>query len=69
MMSEDDLRIELRELRQRIDDFPPPQRNTNSLPRVVIEKDPAQPAGKLKPTTFPSYDGDRSTYPAWRKAV
>lgn len=61
---------ELRELRQRLDDFQvTPRITTSSLPRVEIVKDPAQPIGKLKPTTFPIYNGDKSTYPAWRKAV
>lgn len=65
-----DLLREVRELRQRIDDFEVPQRaTTGSLPTVVIEKDPAQTAAKLKPTKFPIYNGDRATYPAWRKAV
>lgn len=69
-MDDTDLIREIRELRQRIDDFEIPLKTNNgSLPPVFIEKDPAQTAGKLKPTKFPKYNGDRVTYPAWRKAV
>ena len=39
------------------------------LPEVTIRKDPAQKVVKVEPTTFPTYNGDRSTYPAWRRAV
>lgn len=64
-----DLLRELRELRERVDDFPIREAPTSSLPKVVIEKDPASPKTKLKPTKLPTYNGDRSLYPAWRRAV
>ena len=61
---------ELRELRQRIDDLPvPAPPSEGALPTVIILKDPAQSATSLKPTSFPTYDGDQATYPAWRRAV
>ena len=61
---------EIRELRQRIDDgaLSPPLHN-NGMPEVVIQKDPANISEKLKPTSFPIYNGDKPTYPAWRRAV
>lgn len=64
-----ELRHELMELRQRLDDFSPPVALTDSLPNVEIIKDPAQTIVNLKPTSFPTYNGDRSVYPAWRRAV
>lgn len=65
-----ELAQELRELRQRLDDWPiPPKENEGSFPSVKIEKDPAKSNYKLKPGKFPSYNGDRSTYAAWRRAV
>ncbi|KAI0996109.1 hypothetical protein K3495_g12073, partial [Podosphaera aphanis] len=61
---------EIRELRQRIDDgatsnFIPAE----ITPEVIIVKDPARSNSKRKPTEFKTYNGDRSTYPAWRRAV
>lgn len=70
MSDVDDLRRELRELRQRLDDAPTPiLQSEGSLPEVTILKDPPTRTPNLKPNTFPVYDGDRATYPAWRKAV
>ena len=69
-MDNSDIMRELRELRQRLDDFPvpnPPQKS--SLPEVTIQKDPPQNSSNLKPTSFPTYDGDRASYPAWRRAI
>lgn len=61
---------ELRELRQRVDDLDLPKSFTGeSLPSVVIVKDPAQSERKLKPTSFPVYNGEKPLYPAWRRAV
>lgn len=60
---------EYRELRQRLDDFPVAKQSANSLPTVEILKDPANPIANMKPTSFPLYNGDRSNYPAWRRAV
>ncbi|RKF65271.1 hypothetical protein GcC1_123024, partial [Golovinomyces cichoracearum] len=66
----DDLMRELMELRQRLDDFSPSTYSTDcTMPEVVIKKIPAQKIDGLKPTMFPVYDGDRQTYPAWRKAI
>lgn len=69
-MDTTDLMRELRELRQRIDDFEPPKSSAGeSLPQVVIIKDPAQQEGNLKPTSFPVYNGEKMMYPAWRRGV
>lgn len=66
----DDLRRELRELRQRLDDAPAPTlQSEGTLPEVTILKDPPIEKPNLKPNSFPIYDGDRATYPAWRRAV
>lgn len=66
----DDLRREIRELRQRLDDAPAPAlQSEGSLPEVIILKDPPTRNPNLKPNSFPIYDGDRATYPAWRRAV
>lgn len=61
---------EVRELRQRLDDGPggPATFETN-LPPAIIKKDRAKSPGSLKPTKFPVYSGDKTTYPAWRRAV
>lgn len=61
---------ELRELRERIDDgvLEPPI-HTDVMPTVFIKKDPANTLGKLKPTSLPLYNGDKPSYPAWRRAV
>lgn len=61
---------EIRELRERLDDGPggPATFQTN-LPPVIIKKDIAKSPGALKPTKFPIYNGDKTTYPAWRRAV
>lgn len=70
MSDVDDLRREVRELRQRLDDAPVPVTQAEgSLPEVVILKDPPTKNPNLKPNSFPIYDGDRATYPAWRRAV
>ncbi|KAI0991106.1 hypothetical protein K3495_g17081, partial [Podosphaera aphanis] len=61
---------ELRELRQRVDDgalLPAPP--ADAMPEVRILKDPARVNSKRDPTTFPTYSGDKTTYPAWRRAV
>lgn len=69
-MNVTDLAQELRELRQRLDDWPvPPKVCEGSFPPVKIEKDPVKPNYKLKPGKFPSFNGDRVTYAAWRRAV
>lgn len=60
---------ELRELRQRLDDAPQPSIQPDSTPSAKIQKEPARQISGLKATSLPIYDGDRSTYPAWRKAV
>lgn len=60
---------ELRELRQRIDDGAPAPRLTDGMPEVIIYKDPANLSSKLEPTTFPLYNGTKSLYPAWRRAI
>lgn len=65
-----DVLRELRELRERLDEFPTcPAKPEGSLPVVKIEKDPAKPQDKLKPTEFKTYSGDRATYPAWRQSI
>ncbi|KHJ33769.1 hypothetical protein EV44_g1748 [Erysiphe necator] len=70
MSDVDDLRREVRELRRRLDDAPVPVTQAEgSLPEVVILKDPPTKNPNLKPNSFPIYDGDRATYPAWRRAV
>ena len=64
------LRQEIRELRQRLDDGPVNSKAMgNSMPKVTITKDPARPNESLKPTSFPIYDGDKTNYAAWRRAV
>lgn len=69
-MDIEDLRREIRELRERLDEFPSaPSKEEELLPEVVIQKDPACNGTKLKPTKFPTYNGDRLTYPAWRRAI
>lgn len=61
---------EIRELRQRLDDGESrPKRSSDLMPEVCIRKDPANTQGKLKPTKFPVYGGDKSMYPAWRRGV
>lgn len=61
---------EIRELRERIDDgaLEPPI-HTDNMPPVFIKKDPPNTSGKVKPTAFPFYTGDKSSYSAWRRAV
>ena len=69
-MDNSDIMRELRQLGQRLDDFSvpnPPQKS--SLPEVTIQKDPPQNSSNLKPTSFPTYDGDRASYPGWRRAI
>lgn len=69
-MDVDDLSREIRELRQRLDDFPVRTcEEEGLLPEVIIQKDPPANADKLKPTSFPIYNGDQLTYPAWRRAI
>lgn len=64
-MIDTQLRQELMELRQRIDDWPLPQPVVHGpFPRVKIEKDPEKTNYKLKPQKFPIYKGDRTTYGA-----
>lgn len=64
------LRQEIRELRQRLDDAPVTSNIVGSvMPGVTIIKDPALKTESLKPTTFPTYDGDKTNYGAWRRAV
>lgn len=60
---------EYRELRQRLNDFPVAKPLANPLPIVEILKSPAHPIANMKPTSFPLYNGDRSNYLAWRRAV
>jgi len=61
---------EVRELRERLDDFPPlPQISEGPFPRVKILKDPEKKNYKLKPGKFPIYRGDKVTYGAWRRAL
>lgn len=36
---------------------------------MIIQKDLPQTNCKIKPTTFPVYNGDKLMYPAWRRAV
>ena len=69
-IADSDLIRELRELRERLDEFPvPTQSFEGSLPAVKIKKDPAKTNYKLKPRKLPVYSGDRVTYAAWRRAV
>lgn len=69
-MSDTDLRREVRELRQRLDDWPSPTCSMDGpFPRVKIEKDPEKKNYKLKPQKFPIYKGDRATYGAWRRSL
>lgn len=64
-MNDTDLYREVRELRQRLDDWPSPPCSTDGpFPRVKIEKDPEKKNYKLKPQKFPIYKGDRATYGA-----
>ncbi|KAI0992708.1 hypothetical protein K3495_g15476, partial [Podosphaera aphanis] len=60
---------EIRELRQRLDEFPVLPSPSDTMPEVVIIKNPARARDGLKPKPFPSYDGDKVTYPAWRRAI
>lgn len=61
---------ELRELRERVDDFPvTPEPAVDSMAEVVIKKDPARTQGKRQPNVFSKYDGNKTNYPAWRRAV
>ncbi|KAI0995815.1 hypothetical protein K3495_g12367 [Podosphaera aphanis] len=58
-----ELQSQIDELRQLVN---PPHAHAN----VVIEKDPASADGlRVRPTELPIYDGSRSNYPAWRRAV
>ncbi|POS88329.1 hypothetical protein EPUL_000739 [Erysiphe pulchra] len=69
-MSDTDLRLEVRELRQRTDDWPSPTCLMDGpFPRVKIEKDPEKKNYKLKPQKFPIYKVDRVTYGAWRRSL
>lgn len=69
-MSDTDLRRELRELRERLDDWPAVnQDNEGPFPSTRIIKDPPKKDYKLKPGKIPTYSGNRATYAAWRKAV
>ena len=70
MVNFTELSQELRELRQRLDDWPvPPKICEGSFPPVKIEKDPVKLNYKLKPGKFPTFNGDRVTYAAWSRAV
>lgn len=64
----DDLKREIRELRERLDDFPQASKQAASN-EIIIEKDPAQENTKIKSTAFPMYNGENSMYPAWRRAI
>ncbi|KAI0990897.1 hypothetical protein K3495_g17290, partial [Podosphaera aphanis] len=64
-----DLRMEIRELRQRLDDGTPYRTAPDMTPKVVILKDPARRTTDRKATKFPKYSGDKTTYPAWRRAL
>lgn len=69
-MDDTDLRRELREIRERLDDWPTRSCiSEGAYPKVKIEKDPPKLDYKLKPGKFPIYNGDRVTYPAWRTAL
>lgn len=69
-MDVSDLMREIKELRERLDEFPAaPPPLEDSLPPAIIIKDPPLKETVLKPTSFPTYDGDRTTYAAWRRAV
>lgn len=69
-MELEDLALEIRELRERLDDWPTDTRRTDGpFPNVRIEKEPPKQNYKLKPKKLPIYRGDRSTYGAWRRAV
>lgn len=60
---------ELRELRQRIDDGPQPVLMSHSLPSATIIKEKARIGTNFKEQSLPTYIGDRTSYPAWRRAV
>lgn len=61
---------EIRELRQRIDDGAHEKHlRSDGMPEVYIKKDPPNPSSRIEPTKFPMYGGDKSSYPAWRRAV
>lgn len=75
-MDVSDLAREVRELRERLDDWsgpdthrPSSEKFQGNFPKVEIVKDPAKKNYKLKPKKFPIYNGDRATYPAWRTAI
>ena len=69
-MSDTDLRLEMRELRQRLDDVDlMPISTYGPFPRVRIDKDPPKSNYKLKPGKFPTYNGNKITYAAWRMAM
>lgn len=59
------LQLELKKLAKQ-------QSNQNkvAVSKPIIEKDPPKEFGKdLRPTKLPEFHGNRSRYPAWRKAV
>ena len=59
-IADSDLIREVRELRERLDEFPVPiQSFEGSLPAVKIKKDPAKTNYKLKPRKLPVYSGER----------
>lgn len=60
---------ELRELRQRIDDGPQIVLTSHSMPSSTIVKEPARSDTNVRETVLPTYKGDRTSYPAWRRAV
>ncbi|KAI1001422.1 hypothetical protein K3495_g6780 [Podosphaera aphanis] len=53
-----DLRMEIRELRQRLDDGPFHSTLPEMTPRVTIVKDPARKTKDRGATQFPKYNGD-----------
>ena len=60
---------ELRELRQRLDDGPQTTCLTYHIPSATIIKEPARSDSNLREKPLPCYKGDRTLYPAWRRAV
>ena len=60
---------ELRELRQRIDDGSQVICTSYSIPSSTIVKEPARSNRNVRETSLPSYNGDKTSYPAWRRAI
>ncbi|KAI1002590.1 hypothetical protein K3495_g5611 [Podosphaera aphanis] len=60
---------EIRELRQRLDEFPVLPSLSDTMPEVIIKKNRARSRDGLKPKPFPTFSGDKVTYPTWRRAI